>query len=127
MNTLQATVRAYLAALEAGDTARVIALFAPDAWVLSPFLGRVPAASFFPQVVAASSSTRLTVHDVLLSAEGHPRAVGYFRYDWGLADGQQVSFECADVFDFAADGRIAMLTILYDTHPIRATVGDKYG
>jgi hypothetical protein len=121
------TVRDYLAALETGDPDRILALFAADGWVLSPMLGRMSARDFFPKVVAASSATQLTVHDVLVSAEGHPRAVGYFLYEWWLRDGSKVAFECADVFNFnPSTGKIESLIILYDTHPIRALVGDKY-
>ena len=52
------------------------------------------------KVTAASLASVLTVHDVLVSAEGHMRAVGYYLYDWRLKDGSSVSFECADVFNF---------------------------
>lgn len=122
------TIREYLSALEAGDVEKIVALFEPDGWVLSPFLGRMTARDFFPKVVEASSDAKLTVHDILVSAEDHPRAVGYFLYDWWLADGSKVSFEVADVFTFnPGTGKIISMIILYDTHPIREAVGDKYG
>lgn len=124
---MKETVRQYLGALEAGQTDQIVSLFTEDGWVSSPFLGRLPAREFFPKVVGSTSATQLTVHDILVSAEGHPRAVGYFRYDWWLKDGTLVSFECADVFNFdPGTGRIASMIILYDTHPIREAVGDKY-
>ena len=122
------TIRAYLSALESGDVAKIVALFEPDGWVLSPFLGQMTAREFFPKVVEASSGAKLTVHDILVSAEDQPRAVGYFLYDWWLADGSKVSFEVADVFTFNPEtGKIISMVILYDTYPIREAVGDKYG
>ena len=124
---MKAAVHEYLAALEAGDVAKVLSLFSAAGWVLSPLLGRMSAQEFFPKVVAASSATELTVHDVLVSGEGHPRAVGYFLYEWWLRDGSKVAFECADVFNFnPSSGKIESMIILYDTHPIRQCVGDKY-
>ncbi len=121
-------VQEYLAALEAGDVERVVTLFEPDGRVISPFLGRMTARDFFPKVVEVSSGTKLTVHDILISAEGQPRAVGYFLYDWWLKDGTKVSFECADVFTFNPEtGKISSLVILYDTYPIREAAGDVYG
>ena len=121
-------VQEYLAALEAGDAERVVTLFEPEGWVISPFLGRMKAREFFPKVVEVSSGTKLTVHDILISAEGQPRAVGYFLYDWWLKDGSKVSFECADVFTFNPEtGKISSLVILYDTYPIREAAGDVYG
>jgi ketosteroid isomerase-like protein len=124
---MKKTVYEYFAALEAGDADRIVALFSTDGWVVSPLLGRMGAREFFPKVVRSSGATKLTVHDVLVSTEGHPRAVGYFLYEWWLKDGAKVSFECADVFNFApSTGRIESMIILYDTHPIRARVVDKY-
>jgi hypothetical protein len=124
---MREAIREYLSALESGDIEKIVSLFESDGWVLSPFLGRMTAREFFPKVAAASSQTKLTVHDILVSAEGRPRAVSYFRYDWWLADGTKVSFEVADVFTFNPEtGRIRSMVILYDTHPIREAVGDKY-
>ena len=121
------TIREYLSALEAGEVEKIVSLFEPDGWVLSPFLGQMSAREFFPKVAEASSDTKLTVHDILVSAEGQPRAVGYFLYDWWLADGSKVSFEVADVFTFNPETeKIISMIILYDTHPIREAVGDKY-
>lgn len=121
-------VQEYLAALESGDVERIVTLFEPNGWVFSPFLGRMTTREFFPKVVEVSSGTKLTVHDILTSAEGQPRAVGYFLYDWWLKDGSKVSFECADVFTFNPEtGKISSLVILYDTYPIREAAGDVYG
>lgn len=124
---MRETVREHFLALESGDAARIVSLFEPDGWVFSPFVGRMTAREFFPKVVEASSETKLTIHDILISSEGEPRAVGYFLYEWWLKDGAKVSFECADVFTFKPEtGRIVSMVILYDTYPIREVVGDKY-
>ena len=100
---MQKVVRRYLTALEAGDANKAAALFVPNGWVQSPFLGRLPVRDFFAKVAGASSGAKLTVHDVLVSAEGQLRAVAYYLYDWSLKDGSRVSFDCADVFNFDAD------------------------
>jgi len=124
---MQHAVRKYLKALEAGDPDRAGALFVSQGWVQSPFLGRLPVRDYIAKVAAASRRSELTVHDVLVSAEGHMRAVAYYLYDWQLNDGSQVSFECADVFNFDLDtGRIASIVLVYDTHLVRGAVQDKY-
>ena len=124
---MQRAVRKYLQALEAGDAEKAAALFTASGWVQSPFLGRIPVRDYIAKVTAASSSSVLTVHDVLVSAEGHMRAVGYYLYDWRLKDGSSVSFECADVFNFDPEsGRIASVVLVYDTHLVRSTVENKY-
>jgi ketosteroid isomerase-like protein len=124
---MQKIVRRYLTALEAGDANKAAALFVPNGWVQSPFLGRLPVRDFFAKVAGASSGAKLTVHDVLVSAEGQLRAVAYYLYDWSLNDGSRVSFDCADVFNFDADtGHIASIVLVYDTHPVRDVVKLKY-
>jgi ketosteroid isomerase-like protein len=121
-----AQIRQYLEALERGDTDAVCALFSPDAQIHSPFLGWMQPRPFFEKVVASSGQSRITPLDLCASVTGLPRMTAQFVYDWGLNDGSSVRFECVDVFDFRADGLIEKMVILYDTHPIRATVGDKY-
>ena len=126
MSRFEQTLEKYFAALDSGNLQAILEVFADDARVHSPFLGEMSAREFFPKVFAASSASDITVFDVLASVRGEPRAIGYFRYDWTLADGTKVHFDAADVFDFNADGEIVGMTILYDTHPLRETVGDKY-
>ncbi len=124
---MQHAVRKYLKALEAGDVDRAAALFTTNAWVQSPFLGRIPIRDYVAKVAEASGRSELTVHDVLVSAEGHMRAVAYYLYDWRLKDGSRVSFDCADVFNFDLDtGRIASMVLVYDTHLVRDVVQNKY-
>ena len=121
------TIERYLAQLERGDVDAICALFSGDAQVFSPFLGWMGPRPFFEKVRDASGQSQIETIDILLSARNAPRAVGYFVYHWQLKDGSMVHFNCADVFDFDAQGRIACMTIVYDTHPIRAEVGNKYG
>jgi hypothetical protein len=124
---MQQTVHNYLKALEAGDANKAAALFIPDGWVESPFLGRLPVRQFIKKVADASNGTKLTVHDVLVSAEGHLRAVAYYLYDWRLRDGSRVSFDCADVFNFdPSTGKIQSIVLVYDTHPVRGVVEHNY-
>ena len=126
MSHIEQTLAKYFTALDSGDLQAILKVFADDARVHSPFLGELSAREFFPKVFAASSASDITVFDVLGSMRGEPRAIGYFRYDWTLADGTKVQFDAADVFDFNTNGEIVRMTILYDTHPLRETVGDKY-
>ena len=124
---MQKAVRKYLKALEAGNAAAAGALFTKDGWVQSPFLGRLPVRDFVTTVADASGDSKLTVHDVLVSAEGHPRAVAYYLYDWRLKDGSRVAFDCADVFNFDLQtGHISSIVLVYDTHLVRDVVRNKY-
>ena len=124
---MQQAVHKYLKALEAGDAEKAASLFVPDGWVQSPFLGRLPVREYVTKVARASSGTKLKVYDVLVSAEGHLRAVAYYQYDWSLKDGSNIAFDCADVFNFDPDtGRIESIVLVYDTRPVRDVVENKY-
>ena len=124
---MQQAVHKYLKALEAGDAEKAASLFVPDGWVQSPFLGRLPVRDYVTKVARSSSGTKLKVYDVLVSAEGHLRAVAYYHYDWSLKDGSNVAFDCADVFNFDPEtGRIESIVLVYDTDPVRDVVEDKY-
>jgi hypothetical protein len=126
-DAMQQAVHKYLKALEAGDAEKAASLFVPNGWVQSPFLGRLPVRDYVNKVARASSGTKLKVYDVLVSAEGHLRAVAYYQYDWSLKDGSNVTFDCADVFNFDADtGRIESIVLVYDTDPVRDVVQNKY-
>ena len=119
-------VDTYLKALERGDVAAICALFTPDARIFSPFLGWMAPRPFFDKVASASGQSRITPIDICVSTTGARRATGYFVYDWGLKDGSAVRFECVDVFEFDESGLVERMVIVYDTHPVRGTVGDKY-
>jgi hypothetical protein len=124
---MQQAVRKYLAALEAGDAEKAGALFVPHGWVQSPFLGKLPVRDFVRKVTSSSKGSKLTVYDVLVSAEGHLRAVAYYLYDWTLRDGSHVAFDCADVFNFDREsGHIESIVLVYDTQPVRGVVEKKY-
>ncbi len=105
---------------------KAASLFVPGGWVRSPFLGQLPVRDFVAKVASASSGAKLTVHDVLVSAEGHLRAVAYYLYDWSLRDGSRVSFDCADVFNFDREsGRIESIVLVYDTAPRARRGGEQ--
>ena len=125
------TVRTYLAHLHASHTDGLIACFEDDGVVHSPFLGTMRASDFFKKLAQASSGSVITVLDLFASAQpsrdGSVRVAAYFRYDWTLNAGREVTFTCVDVFTFdAGSTRIRDMNIVYDTHPLREEVGDKY-
>ena len=124
------TVRAYLRHLHASDTTGLISTFEEDGVVHSPFLGTMRARDFFPKLAQASSQSVITLIDLFASVQPSDdtvRVAAYFRYDWTLSDGRLVDFTCVDVFGFQpGKDRIDSMHVVYDTHPLRERVGDKY-
>ena len=111
---------AYLAGLDVGDLDAVLALFAPDAVVVSPLYGTQPARDFYAALfadTAVSDTTLLTLFD---SSDTGGAVALHFRYGWTLADGTPVTFEVVDVIELTpARDAFAKLTIIYDTAPLR--------
>ncbi|MEK8033185.1 nuclear transport factor 2 family protein [Ideonella sp. DXS29W] len=123
------TVQEYLNHLQAGDSTSLIATFEDDGVVHSPFLGTMPASEFFNKLAQVSSKSVITLIDLFVSVQPSRvvRVAAYFRYDWTLNDGRTVDFTCVDVFSFRpGSSRIHDMQIVYDTHPLREEVGDKY-
>ncbi|MEP1207471.1 MAG: nuclear transport factor 2 family protein [Rhizobiaceae bacterium] len=118
-------IRRYFELMTASDIDGIINMFEQEAFVLSPFLGKMKASDFFAKLGSASAASKLTVFDVLLGENGDS-AAAHFEYDWTLASGEQIVFQGVDYFKFAPSGKFASMSIFYDTHPVREDVGDKY-
>lgn len=121
-----AFVRRYFDHLTASEMDAIIAMFEPNAQVLSPYAGYVQAGEFFSKLGVASARNKLTVFDVLVS-ENSDAVAAYFEYDWTLGSGDNIIFQGVDYFKFSATGKFASMSIFYDTYPSRQIVGDKYG
>jgi hypothetical protein len=120
-------LQAYMDALGRSDYGKVKSLFTPGGRVKSPFLGDMPASPFFDRLAGASAKNVITPIDIFLSDSGKNHATAYFRYDWTVRDGTLITFKVMDLFTFApGSDQVTYLDIIYDTHPIRASAGNKY-
>jgi hypothetical protein len=120
-------LQTYMDALGRSDYGTVKSLFAPGALVKSPFLGEMNAGSFFDRLAEASAKNVITPIDIFLSNADRNYATAYFQYDWTVRDGTLITFKVMDLFTFEPDsGKVTYLDIIYDTHPIRTSAGDKY-
>lgn len=127
MHPYVSVLQIYMAALGQSVYATVKSLFAPDGKVLSPFLGEMLAGPFFDRLAGASANNVITPIDIFLSTRENNHATAYFQYDWTVKDETLITFKVMDLFTFEADSdRITYLDLIYDTHPIRASAGNKY-
>jgi hypothetical protein len=95
--------------------------------VLSPFLGEMPAGPFFERLAGASTKNVITPIDIFVSTTEKNHATAYFQYDWTVRDGTLITFKVMDLFTFEPDSdKVTCLDLIYDTHPIRASAGNKY-
>lgn len=128
MSTYVPILKTYMAALGRSDYATIKGQFAPSGLVRSPFLGEMPAGPFFDRLAQASDRNVITPIDIFINADAaKPTATAYFQYDWTVKDGSLISFKVMDLFTFdPATGQVLTLDLIYDTHPIRTTAGNKY-
>jgi steroid delta-isomerase len=122
--TTPAVLHRYLSGLDGGSVAAVLACFTPDAVVVSPLYGTLPATRFYPALFADSAPSSTTLRRVYVDPD-EPREVALaFHYDWTLGDGTAAPFDVVDLLTLdAAWERIERLTICYDTAPLRASWG----
>lgn len=117
-----ALVAEYLDAVRAADTARMLALFAPDGVVHSPLYGDLPATEFYPKMFGDTRSADLTLLGTTTgtTTDGRPLVMFLFKFDWVLKAGEDiVAFDVVDVAELDADGKITALAIIYDTKTAR--------
>ena len=83
--------------------------------------------TFFDRLAAASAKNVITPIDIFVSASGRNKATAYFQYDWTVRDGTLITFKVMDLFTFEPSGaKVTYLELIYDTHPIRESAGNKY-
>ncbi|MCR9054254.1 nuclear transport factor 2 family protein [Phaeodactylibacter xiamenensis] len=111
-------IRTYLDALSRGDLAQLLDLFAPQAIVHSPLYGQQAARNFYPALLKDSSASNIELLHIFNTHSTEHAAVN-FLYHWTLANGEQVTFDCVDIFRFDAAGKITELKIIYDASQTR--------
>ncbi len=127
MHPYVTVLETYMKALGQSDYATIKGLFASSGRVRSPFLGEMQSGPFFDRLAGASAANVITPIDIFLSNSERNHATAYFQYDWTVTDGTLITFKVMDLFTFETGSHeVTYLDLIYDTHPIRATSGDKY-
>jgi hypothetical protein len=127
MHPYARVLQTYMEALGRSDYGTVKSLFAPGGRVNSPFLGETFADPFFDRLAEASARNDITPIEIFLSGSDKNHAIAYFQYDWTVRDGTLITFKVMDLFTFEpTSDKVTYLDLIYDTHPIRASAGNKY-
>ena len=109
-------ITVYLRGLEKGNCNEILELFTNNATVSSPLYGEVKATDFFEQLFEDTSDSKIELHGVFVDISDSNKYAAHFRYDWNLKNGQRVSFNCVDIFEFEEDSsKINHLSIIYDS------------
>ena len=127
MHPFVGILQTYMEALGRSDYALIKELFSSDGKVCSPFLGEMLSGPFFDRLAKASTDNKIAPIDIFLSHTEKNHTTAYFQYDWTVNDGTLITFKVMDLFPFEPDShKITYLDLIYDTHPIRDTAGNKY-
>lgn len=111
---------AYLDALNRSDLKAVQSMFPADGTVVSPLYGVQNAHDFYAGLFADTNGSDTELLTVFDRSDDSQSVALHFRYNWTLASGKLVSFECVDVFELTEDRtQFQKLTIIYDTAPLR--------
>jgi len=120
-------LQTYMTAMHQSDYSTIKSLFARDGKVKSPFLGEMSAEPFFDRLAGATTKNVITPIDIFLSSSEQYHAAAYFQYDWTVRDGTIITFKVMDLFTFeSGSNMVTYLDLIYDTHPIRITAGNKF-
>lgn len=105
----------YLDALTVSDLPGILSLFAPDALVHSPTQEKPKTPQeFYPALLEKAKGSFFRVKSVF-SCEQPGRAAVLFDYKKPLTGGGMHVFDCVDIFDFDAEGKITEIWIIFDT------------
>mgnify|MGYP006269193761 CR=1 FL=1 len=118
ITTNKQLIVAYLHLLEQGNASEMFALFTNDAVIVSPLFGKQPADQFYTNLFRQTSHSTIITHRIFESSDDWMAA--HFTYQWALANGQEVAFECVDLFKI--NNRISELRIIYDASRTRKAV-----
>ena len=114
-------IKNYLKALDDGSLDKVLSLFDANAIVVSPLYGKIPAEMFYKDLFADTNRSETELVNIFEAVDDPSAAALHFKYRWTLQNGEQVMFECVDLFQIAAEGKkFAQLTIIYDTVKVRS-------
>ncbi|CAN5457532.1 nuclear transport factor 2 family protein [soil metagenome] len=119
MNTIKNAIYNYFKGLETGNINMILDVFAENAIVHSPLYGDQLATVFYTKLFADTRQSDITLLNIFESIENNYTAAVHFKYHWILADGTPTHFECVDVFKFDENGKVADMTIIYDTAKLR--------
>lgn len=109
----------YFKALETADINLILSVFATNAIIHSPLYGDMPANRFYEALFADTNRSDISLINFFESTENKYTAAVQFKYHWILADGTPTHFECVDIFRFDEFGKVAEMTIIYDTAKLR--------
>ena len=117
----KAVIQSYLHAFTAGDLAGVLSLFAENALVHSPTQEKPkPAAEFYPALFERTKGSMFAPKS-FFAGEQPGRAAVLFDYRKPLSGGGMHVFDCVDIFDFDAEGKIKEIWIIFDAKNLTKT------
>lgn len=112
-------VKDFYAKFEKMDLEGVLPLFAPNAMISSPTMGKKTPPVFYKELFSRTTRIRVVIKDILLSPENPNRAAAWTNFGWELKQGDNMTFEGIVIFEINAQGKIESLIVIYDAQLAR--------
>ncbi len=123
MNKFETIAHAYSHALANNDYAAIVNLFATDGVVSSPTYGNMAARDFYDNLFKKEVFREARIKNIFReSNDPNTFALHLFlKADFPQMPNVQVN-DCIDILKVNDEGKISLLTIIFDTYPVRSAL-----
>ncbi len=112
-------IREFYQQFEKMDPEALFPLFAPNARVESPTLGKKEAQAFYRELFSKSRRFKVIIHDIFINPDNPQRAAAFVKFGWETKQGDAMTFEGVIIFEMNPEGKILLVQIIYDAQLAR--------
>jgi len=112
-------IRDFYHHFEKMDLEALLPLFAPNAMVDSPTLGKKEAQPFYRELFSKSKRFKVVINDIFVNPDKPQRAAAYVNFSWETKQGDAMTFEGVAIFEMNPQGKIQLIHSIYDAQPAR--------
>jgi hypothetical protein len=118
----------YRKAVKHRDLDGVLAVFSPDALILTPLKGSCDVRTYHEWLFAAVKRSTVNVINAFQAMNGEICLAVQANYEWLMHDDTVIHFNGMSVFDFTPDKRkIKKMSTFYDTSLVRLQLAARHG
>ncbi len=112
--------RQYQQALRKGSLSEILALFEPEATVVTPLSGELGVRAFHERLFRNTQDSIVRLINMFEGLTEKPAVALQLRHTWVLRNGKSIDFDCISIFEFAPHlQKINKLTLVYDSACVR--------
>jgi hypothetical protein len=118
----------YRRAVQERDIEKILALFEPDAVIVSPLKGVCDPKTYHEWVFGAVKSATVRILNIFQALNGNMSISIHMQYRWLLNNDSVVEFGGVSIFEFSSDRKkIRKISFFYDTSLVRSALLEANG